>query len=143
MLTVCFENVSSCIFDVISKSFKNSQNTSVKIVQYRDQVLDLTVKLYAVAVGPAFIIMDGNARLHRVVIVKDCLENEDIASMKWPENSPDLNSIESLRGPQSYCVEIFLTFSHLHRIANYSVVKIKITWFYGDLSSHRKQSHRL
>ncbi|GBM54875.1 hypothetical protein AVEN_158311-1 [Araneus ventricosus] len=69
---------------------------SVTVVRYRDEVLDPIVKLYAAAVGPPFVLMDDNARPHRVAIVDDFLESEGIARMEWAAYSPDLNPIENL-----------------------------------------------
>ncbi|GFV05660.1 transposable element Tcb1 transposase [Trichonephila clavipes] len=69
---------------------------SVTAVRYRDEVLDLIVKLYAAAVSPTFVLMDDYARPHRADIVDDYLESERIARMAWPAYSPDLNPIENL-----------------------------------------------
>ncbi|GFU66999.1 transposable element Tcb1 transposase [Trichonephila clavipes] len=69
---------------------------SVTAVRYRDEVLELIVRLYAAAVGPTFVLMDDNARPHRADIVEDNLEGEGIVRMAWPVYSPDLNSIENL-----------------------------------------------
>ncbi|GFV24419.1 transposable element Tcb1 transposase [Trichonephila clavipes] len=69
---------------------------SVTAVRYRDEVLEPIVRLYAAAVGPTFVLMDYNARLHRADIVNDYLESEEIARMAWPAYSLDLNPIENL-----------------------------------------------
>ncbi|GFX88635.1 transposable element Tcb1 transposase [Trichonephila clavipes] len=69
---------------------------SVTAVQYRDEVLESIVKLYAAAVEPTFVLMDDNAHPHRADIVDDYLESEGIARMVWPAYSPDLNPIENL-----------------------------------------------
>ncbi|GFV00040.1 transposable element Tcb1 transposase [Trichonephila clavipes] len=69
---------------------------SVTAVRYRVEVLKPIVRLYAVAVGPTFVLMDDNARPHRADIVDDNLESEGIARMAWPAHSPDLNPIENL-----------------------------------------------
>lgn len=45
-------------------------------------MLDLIVRLYSAAVGPDFVLMDDNARLHRAVLVEGYLESEGIACMK-------------------------------------------------------------
>ncbi|GIY45108.1 hypothetical protein CDAR_298301 [Caerostris darwini] len=46
--------------------------SSEMAVLYWDEVLNPTVRLYATAVGPAFVYMDDNAHLHRDVIVDGC-----------------------------------------------------------------------
>ncbi|GFX06924.1 transposable element Tcb1 transposase [Trichonephila clavipes] len=69
---------------------------SVTALRYRDEVLEPTVRLYAAAVGPTFVLMDDNARPHRADIVDDYLESEGIGPMAWPAYSPDLNPIENL-----------------------------------------------
>jgi len=38
--------------------------------------------------------MDDNANPHRVLLVDEFLESEDIRRMYWPARSPDLNPIE-------------------------------------------------
>ncbi|GFV51624.1 transposable element Tcb1 transposase [Trichonephila clavipes] len=69
---------------------------SVTSVQYRDEVLEPIVRLYAAAVGPTFVLMNDNARLHRADILDDYLESEGTARMAWPAYSPDLNPTENL-----------------------------------------------
>ncbi|GFT32929.1 transposable element Tc3 transposase [Trichonephila clavipes] len=44
--------------------------------------------------GAEFLIMDDNARPHRVNIVDKYLQLEDSIRMDWPAYSPDLNPIE-------------------------------------------------
>ncbi|GBM11017.1 Transposable element Tcb2 transposase [Araneus ventricosus] len=63
-------------------------------VRYRDEILEPYVRLFRGAVGPEFILMDDNARLHRALLVDEFLESEDISQMDWPARSPDLNHIE-------------------------------------------------
>ncbi|GFT83285.1 transposable element Tcb1 transposase [Trichonephila clavipes] len=58
---------------------------SVMAVRYRDEVLELIVRLYAAAVGPTFVLMDDNARPHRADIVDDYLDSEGIERMAWRE----------------------------------------------------------
>ncbi|GBM89501.1 hypothetical protein AVEN_43029-1 [Araneus ventricosus] len=69
---------------------------SVTAVRYRDEVLNPIVKPYASAVGPSFVLMDDNARLHRAGIVDDFLESEGIARIEWLAYSPDFNQIENV-----------------------------------------------
>ncbi|GFW33377.1 transposable element Tcb1 transposase [Trichonephila clavipes] len=54
---------------------------SVTAVRYRDEILEHIVKLYATASGPAFVLMDDNARPHRADIADDYLKSEGIARM--------------------------------------------------------------
>ncbi|GFY25128.1 transposable element Tcb2 transposase [Trichonephila clavipes] len=44
--------------------------------------------------GAEFLFMDDNARPHRINIVDEYLQYEDITRMDWPAYSPDLNPIE-------------------------------------------------
>ena len=69
---------------------------SATAVPYRDEVLEPIVRLYAVAVGSTFVLMDDNAHPQRAAIIDDYLESEVIASMTWPAFSPHLNQIENL-----------------------------------------------
>ncbi|KFM70504.1 hypothetical protein X975_15434, partial [Stegodyphus mimosarum] len=48
---------------------------SLMSVRYRDEVLELIVRLYTAAVGPTFVLMDGNAHPSRADIVNDYLES--------------------------------------------------------------------
>ncbi|GFT28131.1 transposable element Tc1 transposase [Trichonephila clavipes] len=61
---------------------------------YCDEVLLPHVRLFRGAIGPDFIFMDANARLHRTLAVEELQESEDITLMDWPAYSPDLNLIE-------------------------------------------------
>ncbi|GFU47312.1 transposable element Tcb2 transposase [Trichonephila clavipes] len=67
---------------------------SVTAQKYRDEVLEPYVRLFRDAVSPDFIFMDDNAPCHRVVLIDDFLETENIQRMSWPANSHDLNPIE-------------------------------------------------
>ncbi|GFW37012.1 transposable element Tc3 transposase [Trichonephila clavipes] len=67
---------------------------SVNGDRYCEEVLLPHVCLFLGTIGPDFIFMDGNARLHRTPAVEELLESEDIIRMDWPAYSPDLNPIE-------------------------------------------------
>ncbi|GFU68866.1 transposable element Tcb2 transposase [Trichonephila clavipes] len=62
--------------------------------RYCEEVLLPHVHLFRGAIRPDFIFMDGNARPHRILAVKQLLEREDINRMDWPPYSPVLNPIE-------------------------------------------------
>jgi hypothetical protein len=64
--------------------------------RYIYDTLDNQVMLYAGAVGDQFIVIDDNARPHRVRVVQDYLERESIECMNSPPRSPDLNPIEHM-----------------------------------------------
>ncbi|KAI4894463.1 hypothetical protein NFI96_033307 [Prochilodus magdalenae] len=51
---------------------------------------------YAGAVGPGFLLVHNNARLHVARVCRQFLENEGIDTIDWPTGSPDLNPIEHL-----------------------------------------------
>ena len=51
---------------------------SLTAVRFWDEVLKHFVRLYAAEVGPIFVLMDDNARLHKASNVDDCLESEGI-----------------------------------------------------------------
>ena len=53
-------------------------NGSVNAQRYRQEVLEPYVGLFRGAVSPEFIIMDGNVRAHRVLMVDECMESENI-----------------------------------------------------------------
>ncbi|GBN88671.1 hypothetical protein AVEN_42343-1 [Araneus ventricosus] len=63
-------------------------------LRYRDEILDPYVRPYVVAVGNDFILMDGNARPHRAVVVEGYLQGRGLERME--AQSPDLNPIEHL-----------------------------------------------
>ena len=70
------------------------RNGSLTGIRYRDEILAPIVRLYAGAIGDDLILMDDNARPHRVRIVNEYLQQETIEHMDWPAKSPDLNPIE-------------------------------------------------
>ncbi|GFW92111.1 transposable element Tcb2 transposase [Trichonephila clavipes] len=57
--------------------------------RYCEEVLLPHVCLFRGDIGPDFIFMDDNARLHRTLAVEEVLESEDITRTVWPVNSPD------------------------------------------------------
>ena len=69
-------------------------NGTLTAERYVNEILDVHVRPYAGAIGPDFILMDDNARVHRARITKRYLEQAAIARLDWPARSPDLNPIE-------------------------------------------------
>ncbi|GFX51771.1 transposable element Tcb2 transposase [Trichonephila clavipes] len=61
---------------------------------YQVIILEQHIRLFRVTMGAEFLFMDDNARPHRVNIVNECLQSEDITCIDWPAHSPDLNPIE-------------------------------------------------
>ncbi|GFU67514.1 transposable element Tc3 transposase [Trichonephila clavipes] len=61
---------------------------------YSDVILEQHVHLFRGAMGAEFLFMDDNARPHRVNIVDECLQSEDITRMDCSAYSPVLNLIE-------------------------------------------------
>lgn len=60
----------------------------LKSVLYREEILDSTVGLKALAIDPVTFSGD-NTRLVKVVIVHDLPENEIFSAMDWPWYRPD------------------------------------------------------
>ncbi|GFT19073.1 DDE_3 domain-containing protein [Trichonephila clavipes] len=60
----------------------------------RDVILEQHVRLFWGAMGAEFLFMDDNARPHRLNVVDECLQSEDITHMESLAYSPDLNPIE-------------------------------------------------
>ncbi|KFM62638.1 Transposable element Tc1 transposase, partial [Stegodyphus mimosarum] len=71
-----------------------SDRVSVTGDCYCEEVLLPHVRLFRGAIGPDLIFMDDNARPHRILVVEELLESEDITRMDWPAYSPNLNPIE-------------------------------------------------
>ena len=70
-------------------------NGSLTAIRYRDKILEPTVRTYAGAVGPGFVLHD-NARLHVARVRRQYLEDEGIDAIEWCSQSLDLNPIEPL-----------------------------------------------
>ena len=69
-------------------------NGTLTAERYVNKILDVHVRPYAGAIGPDFILMDDNARVHRARITNRYLEQAAIVRLDWPARSPDLNPIE-------------------------------------------------
>ena len=61
---------------------------------YRDDILAVYVRPYAGAIGPQFVLMDDNARLHHARVVEEYFQQDTNVPMDWLAFSPDLNPIE-------------------------------------------------
>ena len=69
---------------------------NVNAVRYIADILEPHVVPYAENFGADFIFMQDNARPHTAQITQNFLRHENIETMNWPANSPDLNPIENL-----------------------------------------------
>lgn len=61
---------------------------------YRDMILQPVILPEAEQIGGQFLFMQDNARPHVARIVRDFLQEHNIAVLPWPAQSPDLNPIE-------------------------------------------------
>ncbi|MCJ8737365.1 hypothetical protein PDJAM_G00023040 [Pangasius djambal] len=64
--------------------------------RYQDEILRATVRPYAGAVGPGFVLMHDNARPHVARVCRQFLDDKGIEAIDWPSRSPDLNPVENL-----------------------------------------------
>ena len=75
-----------------------------QIEMYRDvfvmMVLELDKNLWPVVVwyfeGKEYLFMDDNAPVHRAHTVENYKDQNEVTSMEWPAQSPDLNIIENI-----------------------------------------------
>ena len=75
-----------------------------QIEMYRDvfvmMVLELDKNLWPVVVwyfeGKEYLFMDDNAPVHRAHTVENYKDQNEVTSMEWPAQSPDLNVIENI-----------------------------------------------
>lgn len=67
---------------------------SVNAHRYRVDVFEAYVWLFRVSVGPDFMYMDDNSKIHVANIVEDFLEEGDIRRKNWSSMSPELNLIK-------------------------------------------------
>lgn len=73
-----FYNIFMILVHIYSTYLHILRRASVMDVWWRDEILDLTVRLYAAEVGHAFIFMDDNVRSHWPLVIDDNLENEGL-----------------------------------------------------------------
>ena len=67
------------------------QNGTLTAARYVNEILDVYVRQYAVAIGSDFILMDDNARLHKVWVTNEHMQTTTIVRIDWPARSPELN----------------------------------------------------
>ncbi|GFV48889.1 transposable element Tcb1 transposase [Trichonephila clavipes] len=93
-----FRDGSILVLTGISLGYRTDQHIfkrgSVTALRYRDEVLEPTVRLYAAAVGPNFVLMDDNAHPLRADIVNVYLESEGIADIACQHICPNLITLE-------------------------------------------------
>ncbi|GFT74438.1 transposable element Tcb1 transposase [Trichonephila clavipes] len=77
-----------------SRTHLHVQSVTMTVHIYSDVILEQHVRLFRGDMGAEFLFMHDNARPHRVNIVDECLQSEDITLMDWPAYSPDINLIE-------------------------------------------------
>ncbi|GFU10260.1 transposable element Tcb1 transposase [Trichonephila clavipes] len=77
-----------------SRTDLNAQSVTMTGHIYRECHSGTTCTFVWGAMGAEFLIMDDNARPHRVNIVDKCLQSMDIIRMDCPAYSPNLNRIE-------------------------------------------------
>uniref|UniRef100_A0A8C4RYD8 Tc1-like transposase DDE domain-containing protein n=1 Tax=Erpetoichthys calabaricus TaxID=27687 RepID=A0A8C4RYD8_ERPCA len=72
------------------------ENATLTAIRYRDEILGSTVRPYAGAVGPGFLLVRDNAQPYVARICRQFLEDEGIDTIDWPPHSPYINPIEHL-----------------------------------------------
>ena len=65
-------------------------------IRYQDEILRPTVRPYAGAVDPGFLLMHDNARSRVAEVCQQFLHDVGTDAMDWPARSPDLNPIEHI-----------------------------------------------
>ncbi|GFY21298.1 transposable element Tcb1 transposase [Trichonephila clavipes] len=76
-----------------SRTDLHVQSVTMRGHIYRDVILEQHVRLFRGAMGAEFLFMDDSARPHRVNIVSECLQSQDITRMDCPAYAPDMNPI--------------------------------------------------
>ena len=67
-------------------------NGTLTAVRYRDEILRPTVRPYAGAVGPGFLLVQDSARPHVARVCRQFLDDEGIDATDWPSRSPEPES---------------------------------------------------
>lgn len=71
------------------------ENT-LNAVGYRDNIVLPVVVPYLANMGPNSILQQDNARPHVARIVHEVFRENNVTTLQWPANSPDLNPIEKV-----------------------------------------------
>ena len=63
-------------------------NSTLTAMRYWDEILRVTVRPYAGAVGPGFLLVQDGVRPHAVRVCRQFLEDEGIDDFDQPSHSP-------------------------------------------------------